>query len=71
MNDDQWVLLLEMRESQDHGAFAVACDGKRRDPANQLHALGYAKWCGHSWGSSFFSITDKGREAIIAEPAHA
>lgn len=66
LSDEQWLLLLEMRESQDHGAFSVACDGKRRDPANQLAAKGYADWRGTSWGSSFYAITNTGREYIDA-----
>ena len=72
MSDDEWVLLLELRESQDYGAFAVACDGKiRRAAAHELTRLGYARWHGESWGYSFWAITDMGREAIIAEPSHA
>lgn len=70
MDDDQWTVLLMLRESQDHGMFAVICDGSRRNAANQLHALGLAEWKGHSFGSSWFAITDAGRAAITAEPSH-
>lgn len=59
-----WSLLLLLRESYDHGAFAVACDGKDRALAHALEKAGLADWKGTSWGSSFWAITDKGRAFI-------
>ncbi len=64
MRVSEWLLLLTLRESQDHGAFALACDGKDRATAHALEQAGLASWRGESWGSSFWSITDAGREAI-------
>ncbi len=69
MTDKEWCLLLTMRESQDHGAFAVACDGKDRAPAHALEKSGYATWRGESWGSSFWAITDAGRKFIETTPS--
>lgn len=70
MTDEAWLLLLSLRESADAGAFSVACDGETRKPAHELDDLGLARWCGTNWGSSSWAITDKGRTAIVAEPAH-
>jgi hypothetical protein len=64
LTNDAWRLLLELRESADHGAFAVACDGKDRKPAHELDGRGFARWCGTNWGSSFWSITEAGRQFI-------
>lgn len=69
MSKEAWLLLLTMRESQDHGAFAVACDGKDRAQAHELEELKLADWRGTNWGSSFWAITDEGRNYIRSQPS--
>lgn len=64
MNKAARLLLGTLGDAQDRGSHAVACDGTDRAPAHELDKLGYAQWCGTSWGSSFWCITDKGREFL-------
>jgi hypothetical protein len=66
MSEEEWKLLLALRETADHGAFSMACDGKDRKHAHTLEQKGYALWRGENWGSSFWSITDEGKAAIAA-----
>lgn len=57
-------LLRELHDSHEHGAFAMACDGADRAVAHQLDKAGLARWTGTNWGSSFWTITDAGIEAV-------
>jgi hypothetical protein len=62
------LLLDELYEAAENGAFAVACDGRpARKAAWRLDRLGLARWCGTNWGSSFFAITDAGKAHVDAE----
>ncbi len=45
----------------------VACDGRDRGAAWELERRGLVKWKGTSWGSSFYTITDKGREELLRD----
>lgn len=62
--DDQWLLLLTLRECHAHGSFSVACDGKDRMPAHDLEQRGFVEWKGRLWGSHFWALTDEGRAYI-------
>lgn len=71
MKTDELRLLSYLYDSFRGGAFAMACDGGQRPLAHNLEKRGLAEWRGTNWGSSFWSITDAGRELIeaAAEPA--
>lgn len=48
----------------------VACDGEDRAIAHDLERMKLADWKGSAWGSQFWAITDAGRAALAAPPAH-
>lgn len=63
---EQIHLLALLYDSHKRGMFAVSCDGSDRAIAHELDKLELARWNGTNWGSSFWSITDKG-VALVGE----
>lgn len=61
------ALLKQLADGHTRGSFAQACDGSDRAPANELEFLNLARWVGTCWGSSFYTITEKG--LIDANPS--
>lgn len=64
---DPHDLLRQLRESADGGAFAMACDGRDLAAAYNLARRGLAEWKGDRGGSSFWAITQAGRDTLAKE----
>lgn len=64
MTFEQERLLRALGECLGRGSHAMACDGAWRKPAHELEEAGYATWCGVSWGSSFWCLTEAGVKAF-------
>lgn len=64
LTEAQRDLLTELKETDDRGAFCMACDGQSRSTAHEIEKLGFAEWRGSSWGSQHWSITSTGRAAL-------
>lgn len=65
MTKEQRDLLIELKNASNRGIFAVACDDRtRRKAAHDLEKLGLADWKGESWGSQFWSVTQKGIQYV-------
>lgn len=60
MTNEAKQLLKQLQECYHRGSFAQACHGEAQKAAHELEAIGLAIWKGNSFGSNFYSVTEKG-----------